>query len=184
MATHTRPEARESSGSTRSQNEDERLEAEREPTPCTVVFRKERKTQPFSLGVPLGWPQRSGGQAPEADALSSELQARRRRNRSACSGFRSVRLSTDARTSHRAPCTQSMLGASITHHDEDQTDDGQRITRCARDARGRGRAAWCAGFGSASGGGRGKGASATREPAATCRRRALDRRSQRGRPHG
>ncbi len=56
----------ESSGSTRSQTEDERLEAEREPTPCTVVFRTERKTQPVSLGVPLGWPQRSGGQAPEA----------------------------------------------------------------------------------------------------------------------
>jgi hypothetical protein len=28
------------------------------------------------LGAPLGWPQRSGGQAPEADALSAELQAR------------------------------------------------------------------------------------------------------------
>jgi hypothetical protein len=36
----------------------------------------ERKTPPVSLGVPLGWPQRSGGQAPEADALSTELQAR------------------------------------------------------------------------------------------------------------
>ena len=36
----------------------------------------ERETLPVSLGVPLGWPQRSGGQAPEADALSTELQAR------------------------------------------------------------------------------------------------------------
>jgi hypothetical protein len=36
----------------------------------------ERKTLPISLAVPLGWPLRSGGQAPEADALSTELQAR------------------------------------------------------------------------------------------------------------
>ena len=77
-----------------------------------------------------------------------------------------------------------MLGAIITHHDESQTDDGQRIQRCARDARGRGGPARSAGFGSASRGCRRKGASATREPAATRRRRALDRRSQRGRPHG
>jgi hypothetical protein len=82
------------------------------------------------------------------------------------------------------PCTLPMLGASITHHDEDQTNDGQRIQRCARDAGGRGGPARCAGFGCASRGCRGKGASATREPAATRRRRALDRRSQRGRPHG
>ena len=34
------------------------------------------KLHPLSLGVPLGWPLRSGGQAPEADALSTELQAR------------------------------------------------------------------------------------------------------------
>ncbi len=50
---------------------------------CDVVCRTqkelaevERKTPPVSLGVPLGRPQRSGGQAPEADALSAELQAR------------------------------------------------------------------------------------------------------------
>src|SRR5574342_240075 len=36
----------------------------------------ERKTPPVSLGVPLGWPLRSGGQGPEADALCTELQAR------------------------------------------------------------------------------------------------------------
>ena len=36
----------------------------------------ERKTPPVLLGLPLGWPLRSGGQAPEADALSTELQAR------------------------------------------------------------------------------------------------------------
>jgi hypothetical protein len=36
----------------------------------------ERKTRPVSLGVPLGWPQRSGGSAPEADALSTVLRAR------------------------------------------------------------------------------------------------------------
>jgi hypothetical protein len=39
----------------------------------------ERKTPTVSLGVPHGWPQRSGGQAPEADALSTELQARDRK---------------------------------------------------------------------------------------------------------
>jgi hypothetical protein len=50
---------------------------------CDVVCRTqkelaevERKTPPVSLGVPLGRPLRSGGQAPEADALSAELQAR------------------------------------------------------------------------------------------------------------
>jgi hypothetical protein len=36
----------------------------------------ERKTPLVLLGVPVGWPQRSGGSAPEADALSTELQAR------------------------------------------------------------------------------------------------------------
>ncbi len=36
----------------------------------------EGKTPHVSLGVPLEWPLRSGGQAPEADALSTELQAR------------------------------------------------------------------------------------------------------------
>jgi hypothetical protein len=42
-------------------------------------LRVERKTPPVSLGVPPGWwPLRSGGQAPEADAL--ELQARRLRS--------------------------------------------------------------------------------------------------------
>ena len=40
----------------------------------------ERKTPLVSLGVPLGRPLRSGGQAPEADALSAELQAREPRS--------------------------------------------------------------------------------------------------------
>ena len=44
------------------------------PSPRTPKL--ERKTLPGSLGFPLGWPLRSGGQAPEADALSTELQAR------------------------------------------------------------------------------------------------------------
>jgi hypothetical protein len=38
--------------------------------------KRQRKTQPVSLGPPVGWALRSGGQAPEADALSTELQAR------------------------------------------------------------------------------------------------------------
>ena len=41
-----------------------------------MVGTLERKTLPVTLGVPLGWPQRSGSQAPEADALSTELKAR------------------------------------------------------------------------------------------------------------
>src|SRR6188474_1936906 len=48
--------------------------------PIAGVDPVERKTPAVSLGVPLAWPQRSGGQAPEADALSTELQARGRRS--------------------------------------------------------------------------------------------------------
>jgi hypothetical protein len=46
------------------------------PLRYSNASRVERKTPPVSLGVPLGWALRSGGQAPEADALSTELQAR------------------------------------------------------------------------------------------------------------
>src|SRR5204862_8264055 len=54
----------------------------------------ERETLPVSLGVPLGWPQRSGGQAPEADALSTELQAREGRSYGSTAGGTSMATPT------------------------------------------------------------------------------------------
>ena len=52
------------------------VEADRGGELLRLYEHVERKTPHVSLGVPLGWPQRSGVSAPEADALSTELQAR------------------------------------------------------------------------------------------------------------
>src|SRR5665811_1755187 len=75
----------------------------------------ERKTPQVLLGVPRGRPQRSGGQAPEADALSAELQARDRapvRRREA--GLYSLRPPEDPETSKRLP-KEPLRTVSYTH---------------------------------------------------------------------
>jgi RNA polymerase sigma factor (sigma-70 family) len=68
--------------------------------------RRERKTPHVSFGIPLGWPQRSGGQAPEADALSTELQARGTDHTAQARIDRRLMVPPripDAKTSRRAP---------------------------------------------------------------------------------